>query len=74
MNLSALFTVKELQDILHFLQKKCLSNPTFHQTAAFFTGGFCLGFFCNANIFMGILILDFESQDIFLQRRKWVSP
>lgn len=64
------FTVNQLQHILHFLQEKCLSNPTFHLTAAFFTGGFCLWFFGNTNIFMGILLLDFESQTMLLQSKK----
>lgn len=74
MNLSALFIVNQLQHILHSLQEKCLSNPTFHQTAAFITGGFCLDFFGYANIFMEILFLDFESQAIFLQSKEWSFP
>lgn len=70
MNLSALFTVNQLQHILHFLQEKCLSDLAFHQTASFFTGAFCLGFFGNDNIFVGILFLDLESQAIFIQSKK----
>lgn len=74
MNLSALFTVNQLQHILHFLQEKCLPNPTFHQTAVFFTGGFCLDFFGNTNIFMEILFLGSEHQTIFFKKQKMGLP